>query len=132
MRLFFLLITAVLFSGCSLIPERWDIDTSILSTQEQADVAKTAIQESTKEIILYSNTERLAKVEIGQSKVKVFEILGLPEKLDDDKALANRDEEDGVAQEVLYLKTSTDNFQDVRALLFKADKLVGIGWSAVK
>ncbi len=131
MRLFFPLITTVLFSGCSLIPERWVVDTSVLSNQQQIGVVKTEAQESTKEIILYANTERLGKVEVGQSKVTVLEILGLPGKLDDDRAMADRDEEDGVIQQVLYLRTSTNDFKGLRALIFKADRLVGIGWSAV-
>ena len=73
----------------------------------------------------------LAKVELGQSKVKVLSILGPSANLDTNKFLADQYEKDRESYQLLYFRTSVDGVEDVRAFLFKADKWVGIGRSEV-
>ena len=77
------------------------------------------------------DSARLATVELGQSKVKVLSILWPSAKLDTSKFLADQYEEGGESHQLLYFRTSVDGVEDVRAFLFKADKLVGIGRSEV-
>lgn len=131
MRLILTLLVTLSLSGCSLIPESWNLYRSPLLFEVQMDRVETESQESPKKIVLQLVTERFAKVELGQSKVEVLEILGPSVNLDSSKILSNLHKKNGDSHEMLYFRTRVDGVEDIRALLFKADKLVGIGWSAV-
>ena len=131
MRLTFALLVMFSFSGCSLVTESWSFGGSSLLSETQTEYTETDSQEPPEVIVLSLDSARLAKVELGQSKVKVLSILGPSANLDTNKFLADQYEKDRESHQLLYFRTSVDGVEDVRAFLFKADKLVGIGRSEV-
>ena len=92
---------------------------------------KTKSQDPPEAIDLPLDRKRLAQVELGQSKGKVLSILGPSANLDVSRSLVDQYEKDGESHELLYFRTSVGGIEDIRAFLFKADKLVGIGRSEV-
>lgn len=131
MRLTLALLVMFSFSGCSLVSESWNFAGSSLLSEMQTDQMKTNSQEPPEVIVLSLDSARLATVELGQSKVKVLSILGPSANPDTSQSLADQYEKDGEPYELMYFRTSVDGVEDIRALLFKADKLVGIGRSEV-
>ncbi len=84
-----------------------------------------------KEIVLELDADQLAKVEVGQTKDEVLEILGPSANVDDGETLADHYVKGGEVYDVLYFRAKVNGVEDIRALLFKANQLVGIGWSEV-
>jgi len=83
------------------------------------------------DVVLELNADRLAKVEVGQTKDEVLEILGPAANVDHGTTLADHYIKGGEVYDVLYFRAQVDGVEELRALLFKANQLVGIGWSEV-
>ncbi|MDC3032747.1 outer membrane protein assembly factor BamE [Litorivicinus sp.] len=81
--------------------------------------------------VLELNADQLAKVEVGQTKDEVLEILGPAANVDRGTTLADHYIKGGEVYDVLYFRAQVDGVEELRALLFKEDQLVGIGWSGV-
>jgi hypothetical protein len=122
-----------------MIPESWKFDTEFWTSEEESVAAeeetveaKTAEKEEpAKEIVLELDADQLAKVEVGQTKAEVLEILGPSANVDDGETLADHYVKGGEVYDVLYFRAKVNGVEDIRALLFKANQLVGIGWSEV-
>jgi hypothetical protein len=84
-----------------------------------------------KEIVPELDAEQLAQVEVGQTKQQVLEILGPSLGVDTGETLADHYVKDGEVYDVLYFRTNVSGVRDIRALLFKADQLIGIGWTTL-
>ena len=81
--------------------------------------------------MLELDADRLAKVEVGQTKDEVLEILGPRANVDHGATLADHYIKGGEVYDVLYFRAQVDGVEELRALLFKANQLVGIGLSEV-
>jgi hypothetical protein len=129
-----------------MIPESWKFDTEFWTSKEESVAAEeetVAAEEETveakaaekaepaKEIVLELDADQLAKVEVGQTKDEVLEILGPSANVDDGETLADHYVKGGEVYDVLYFRAKVNGVEDIRALLFKANQLVGIGWSEV-
>ncbi|NCX48138.1 MAG: hypothetical protein EBW81_01290 [Gammaproteobacteria bacterium] len=146
MRLLIILLASFSLTACSMIPESWKFDTEFWTSEEESVAAEeetVAAEEETveakaaekaepaKEIVLELDADQLAKVEVGQTKDEVLEILGPSANVDDGETLADHYVKGGEVYDVLYFRAKVNGVEDIRALLFKANQLVGIGWSEV-
>ena len=139
MRLLIILLASFSLTACSMIPESWKIGTDFWTSEEESVTAeKESVTaepaekvEPAKEIVLELDANQLAKVEVGQTKDQVLEILGPSANVDDGKTLADHYVKGGEVYDVLYFRAKVNGVEDIRALLFKANQLVGIGWSGV-
>ena len=132
MRLLIILLASFSLTACSMIPESWKFDTEFWTSEEETVEAKAAEKaEPAKEIVLELDADQLAKVEVGQTKDEVLEILGPSANVDDGETLADHYVKGGEVYDVLYFRAKVNGVEDIRALLFKANQLVGIGWSEV-
>ena len=115
----------------------WTSDEDAAIAEPTMDAAlseKTAVvpePSTTNDIVLKLNTDQLAKVEVGQTKDEVLEILGPAANVDRGTTLADHYIKGGEVYDVLYFRAQVDGVEELRALLFKANQLVGIGWSEV-
>jgi hypothetical protein len=122
-----------------MIPETWKFDTEFWTSEEESTAAEEETVEAkaaekaepAKEIVLELYADQLAKVEVGQTKDEVLEILGPSANVDDGETLADHYVKGGEVYDVLYFRAKVNGVEDIRALLFKANQLVGIGWSEV-
>ena len=73
-----------------------------------------------------------ASIEVGQTKTEVLEILGPSVQVDDGRSLAEHYIKGGEVYDVLYFRGAYADGEDLRAYLFREDRLVGIGWSSVE
>ena len=139
MRLLIILLASFSLTACSMIPESWKIGTDFWTSEEESVTAeKESVEaepaekvEPAKEIVLELDANQLAKVEVGLTKDEVLEILGPSANVDDGKTLADHYVKGGEVYDVLYFRAKVNGVEDIRALLFKANQLVGIGWSEV-
>lgn len=132
MRLLIILLASFSLTACSMIPESWKFDTEFWTADEESVTAEPAEKaEPAKEIVLELDANQLAKVEVGQTKDEVLEILGPSANVDDGETLADHYVKGGEVYDVLYFRAKVNGVEDIRALLFKANQLVGIGWSEV-
>ena len=146
MRLLIILLASFSLTACSMIPETWKFDTEFWTSEEESVAAEEETveaeeetveaepaekAETAKEIALELDANQLAKVEVGQTKDEVLEILGPSANVDDGETLADHYVKGGEVYDVLYFRAKVNGVEDIRALLFKANQLVGIGWSEV-
>jgi hypothetical protein len=160
MRLLIILLASFSLTACSMIPESWKIGTdfwtseeeSVTAEKESVEAEKESVEaekesveaekesveaepaekvEPAKEIVFELDANQLAKVEVGQTKDEVLEILGPSANVDDGQTLADHYVKGGEVYDVLYFRAKVNGVEDIRALLFKANQLVGIGWSEV-
>jgi hypothetical protein len=139
MRLLIILLASFSLTACSMIPETWKFDTEFWTSEEESVAAEEETVEAkaaekaepAKEIVLELDADQLAKVEVGQTKDEVLEILGPSANVDDGETLADHYVKGGEVYDVLYFRAKVNGVEDIRALLFKANQLVGIGWSEV-
>ena len=144
MRLLIIFLAFFSLTGCSTGPESWTFDMKFWKSDEAPAIAeptmdaalseKTAVvpePSTTNDIVLKLNTDQLAKVEVGQTKDEVLEILGPATNVDRGTTLADHYIKGGEVYDVLYFRARVDGVEELRALLFKANQLVGIGWSEV-
>ena len=139
MRLLIILLASFSLTACSMIPESWKIGTDFWTSEEESVTAeKESVTaepaekvEPAKEIVLELDANQLAKVEVGQTKDQVLEILGPSANVDVGETLADHYVKGGEVYDVLYFRAKVNGVEDIRALLFKANQLVGIGWSGV-
>ena len=139
MRLLIILLASFSLTACSMIPESWKFDTEFWTSEEESVAAEEETVEAkaaekaepAKEIVLEPDADQLAKVEVGQTKDEVLEILGPSANVDDGETLADHYVKGGEVYDVLYFRARVNGVEDIRALLFKANQLVGIGWSEV-
>ena len=139
MRLLIILLAFISLTGCSIIPESWKFDTEFWTSDNDSVAAETiekaeATEEEkpAKEIELEFNANQIAKVQVGQTKDEVLEILGPAVNVDHGVTLADHYVKGGEVYDVLYFRAEVNGVEDIRALLFKANQLIGIGWSEVK
>jgi hypothetical protein len=140
MRLLIILLASFSLTACSMIPESWKIGTDFwTSAEESVEAEKESVEaepaekvEPAKEIVLELDANQLAKVEVGQTKDEVLEILGPSANVDNGETLADHYVKGGEVYDVLYFRAKVNGVEDIRALLFMANQLVGIGWSEVK
>ena len=144
MRLLTIFLAFFSLAACSTVPESWTFDmkfwtsdetpTVVESTMDAAPSEETVVAPEpaiTNDIVLKLNADQLAKVEVGQTKDEVLEILGPAVNVDRGTTLADHYIKGGEVYDVLYFRAGVDGVEELRALLFKANKLVGIGWSEV-
>jgi hypothetical protein len=147
MRLLIILLASFSLTACSMIPESWKIGTDFWTSEEESvepekepvEAEKESVEpepaekvEPAKEIVLELDANQLAKVEVGQTKDEVLEILGPSANVDNGETLADHYVKGGEVYDVLYFRAKVNGVEDIRALLFMANQLVGIGWSEVK
>ena len=144
MRLLIILLASFSLTACSMIPESWTFDMKFWTSDEDSAIAEptmdgppseeTAVVSepvTANDVVLELNADRLAKVEVGQTKDEVLEILGPAANIDHGTTLADHYIKGGEVYDVLYFRAQVDGVEELRALLFKANQLVGIGWSEV-
>ena len=152
MRLLIILLASFSISACSTIPGSWKLPTDLgswkfdvdfwnsekesLPTESAKDAGLTASKsvknlESVKQIAIELDAKQVAKVQVGQTKDEVLEILGPAANVDHGVTLADHYVKGGEVYDVLYFRTKVNGVDDIRALLFKANQLIGIGWSEV-
>jgi hypothetical protein len=138
MRLLIILLAFISLTGCSIIPESWKFDMEFWTSDNDSVAAETiekaeATEEEkpAKEIELEFNANQVAKVQVGQTKDEVLEILGPAVNVDHGVTLADHYVKGGEVYDVLYFRAEVNGVEDIRALLFKANQLIGIGWSEV-
>ena len=144
MRLLIILLASFSLTACSMIPESMIFDMKFWTSDEDSAIAEPTMGASPSEetaafsepatandVVLELNADRLAKVEVGQTKDEVLEILGPAANVDHGTTLADHYIKGGEVYDVLYFRVQVDGVEELRALLFKANQLVGIGWSEV-
>ena len=132
MRLMTICLAMLALSACSMPPESWKFETEFwTSDNETVDVEPAEDSEVEKEIVLKLDENQLAKIQVGQTKVEVLEILGPSANVDHGETLADHYVKGGEVYDVLYFRATVGGVEDIRALLFKANQLVGIGWSEI-
>ena len=144
MRLLIILMASFSLTACSMIPESWTFDMKFWASEEDSTIAEPTMDASPSEetavvsepatandVVLELDADRLAKVEVGQTKGEVLEILGPAANVDNGITLADHYIKGGEVYDVLYFRVQVDGVEELRALLFKANQLVGIGWSEV-
>ena len=132
MRLMTICLAMLALSACSMLPESWKLETEFwTSDNETVDVEPAEDSEVEKEIILKLDENQLAKIQVGQTKAEVLEILGPSANVDHGETLADHYVKGGEVYDVLYFRATVGGVEDIRAFLFKANQLVGIGWSEV-
>jgi len=120
MRVFTLICAFLSLTACSMLPESWNLDQKYLVNDEK--VAAPPV---------ISKVD-LSAVEVGQTKAQVLSTLGPAAQVDDGTSLAEHYVKGGEIYDVLYFRGTHNGGEDIRALLFKADVLVGIGWSSIE
>ena len=132
MRLMTICLAMLALSACSMLPESWEFENEFwTSDNETVDVEPAEDSEVEKEIVLKLDEDQLAKIQVGQTKAEVLEILGPSANVDHGETLADHYVKGGEVYDVLYFRATVGGVEDIRALLFKANQLVGIGWSEV-
>lgn len=144
MRLLTILLAFFSLAACSTVPESWTFDMKFWTSDEPPAIAEPTMDAApsketvvapkpaiTNDIVLKLNAGQLAKVEVGQTKDEVLEILGPAANVDRGTTLADHYIKGGEVYDVLYFRAQVDGVEELRALLFKANQLVGIGWSEV-
>ena len=132
MRLITICLVTLTLSACSLLPESWKFETEFrIFDNETVEVEPTKEPEVEKEIVLKLDENQLAKIQVGQTKAEVLEILGPSADVDHGETLADHYVKGGEVYDVLYFRAKVGDVDDIRALLFKGDQLIGIGWSEV-
>ena len=132
MRLMTICLAMLALSACSMLPESWKFETEFwTSDNETVDVEPAEDSKVEKEIVLKLDENQLAKIQVGQTKAEVLEILGPSADVDRGETLADHYVKGGEVYDVLYFRVTVGGVEDIRALLFKANQLVGIGWSEV-
>ena len=130
-------------AGCSTVPESWTFDMKFWKSDEAPALAEPTMdaapseetiapeRATTNDTVIELNADQLARVEVGQTKDEVLEILGPATNVDRGTTLADHYIKGGEVYDVLYFRAQVDGVEELRALLFKANQLVGIGWSEV-
>lgn len=119
-------------SACSMLPESWEFENEFwTSDNETVDVEPAEDSEAEKEVDLKLDENQLAKIQVGQTKAEVLEILGPSANVDHGETLADHYVKGGEVYDVLYFRATVGGVEDIRSLLFKGNQLVGIGWSEV-
>ena len=132
MRLMTICLAMLALSACSMLPESWEFENEFwTSDNETVDVEPAEDSEVEKEIVLKLDENQLAKIQVGQTKAEVLEILGPSANVDHGETLADHYVKGGEVYDVLYFRATVGGVEDIRALLFKANQLVGIGWSEI-
>lgn len=144
MRLLIILLASFSLTACSTIPESWTFDMKFWTSDEAPAMAEPTTDAgssketvvapepaTTNDTVLELNADQLAKVEVGQTKDEVLEILGPAANVDHGTTLADNYVKGGEVYDVLYFRAQVDGVEELHALLFKANQLVGIGWSEV-
>ena len=148
MRLLTILLAFFSLAACSTVPDSWTFDMKFWTSDEPPAIVETTMDAAssaapssetvvapepaiTNDIGVKLNAEQLAKVEVGQTKDEVLEILGPAANVDRGTTLADHYIKGGEVYDVLYFRAQVDGVEELRALLFKANQLVGIGWSEV-
>ena len=132
MRLMTICLAMLALSACSMLPESWKFETEFwTSDNETVDVEPAEDSEVEKEIVLKLDENQLAKIQVGQTKAEVLEILGPSANVDHGETLADHYVKGGEVYDVLYFRATVGGVEDIRSLLFKGNQLVGIGWSEV-
>ena len=132
MRLMTICLAMLALSACSMLPESWEFENEFwTSDNETVDVEPAEDSEAEKEVDLKLDENQLAKIQVGQTKAEVLEILGPSANVDHGETLADHYVKGGEVYDVLYFRVTVGGVEDIRALLFKANQLVGIGWSEV-
>ena len=132
MRLMTICLAMLALSACSMLPESWKFESEFwTSDNETVDVEPAEDSEVEKEIVLKLDEDQLAKIQVGQTKAEVLEILGPSANVDHGETLADHYVKGGEVYDVLYFRATVGGVEDIQALLFKANQLVGIGWSEI-
>lgn len=122
MRCILIFGASLILASCSMLPESWNV--------EQWGDAVEPVSESKSPMINASNID-FSKVDVGQPMDEVLKILGPAVQVDDGKSLAEHYVKGGEVYDVLYFQGRHNGTEDLRALLFREDILVGIGWTSV-
>lgn len=120
MRLIALTCAFLSLTACSLLPESWNLDEKYRIGADESAVPT-----------VISDVD-ISQVDVGQTKAEVLEILGPSVQVDDGQSLAEHYVKGGEVYDVLYFRGTHNGSEDIRAFLFKADVLVGIGWSSIE
>ena len=132
MRLMTICLAMLALSACSMLPESWEFENEFwTSDNETVDVEPAEDSVVEKEIVLKLDEDQLAKIQVGQTKAEVLEILGPSADVDRGETLADHYVKGGEVYDVLYFRVTVGGVEDIRALLFKSNQLVGIGWSEI-
>jgi len=132
MRLITICLAMLTLSACSMLPESWKLETEFWTfDNETVNIEPTQEPEIEKEFVLKLDENQLAKVQVGQTKAEVLEILGPSVNVDHGVTLADHYVKGGEVYDVLYFRANVGDVEDIRALLFKSNQLVGIGWSEI-
>ena len=132
MRLMTICLAMLALSACSMLPESWEFENEFwTSDNETVDVEPAEDSVVEKEIVLKLDEDQLAKIQVGQTKAEVLEILGPSVNVDHGETLADHYVKGGEVYDVLYFRVTVGGVEDIRALLFKSNQLVGIGWSEI-
>ncbi len=132
MRLMTICLAMLALSACSMLPESWEFENEFwTSDNETVDVEPAEDSEAEKEVDLKLDENQLAKIQVGQTKAEVLEILGPSANVDHGETLADHYVKGGEVYDVLYFRATVGGVEDIRSLLFKGNQLVGIGWSEV-
>ena len=130
MRLMTICLAMLALSACSMLPESWKFESEFwTSDNETVDVEPAEDSVVEKEIVLKLDEDQLAKIQVGQTKAEVLEILGPSANVDHGETLADHYVKGGEVYDVLYFRATVGGVEDIRSLLFKGNQLVGIGWS---
>ena len=132
MRLMTICLAMLALSACSMLPESWEFENEFwTSDNETVDVEPAEDSEAEKEVDLKLDENQLAKIQVGQTKAEVLEILGPSANVDHGETLADHYVKGGEVYDVLYFRATVGGVEDIRSLLFKGNQLVGIGWSEI-
>ena len=132
MRLMTICLAMLALSACSMLPESWEFENEFwTSDNETVDVEPAEDSEAEKEVDLKLDENQLAKIQVGQTKAEVLEILGPSANVDHGETLADHYVKGGEVYDVLYFRATAGGVEDIRSLLFKGNQLVGIGWSEI-
>ena len=132
MRLMTICLAMLALSACSMLPESWEFENEFwTSDNETVDVEPAEDSVVEKEVVLKLDEDQLAKIQVGQTKAEVLEILGPSANVDHGETLADHYVKGGEVYDVLYFRATVGGVEDIRSLLFKGNQLVGIGWSEV-
>ena len=132
MRLMTICLAMLALSACSMLPESWEFENEFwTSDNETVDVEPAEDSVVEKEIVLKLDEDQLAKIQVGQTKAEVLEILGPSVNVDHGETLADHYVKGGEVYDVLYFRATVGGVEDIRSLLFKGNQLVGIGWSEI-
>jgi len=152
MRLLTTFLVSLILSACSMLPETsklnsmfpeslkfdfqfWGSDKertvveSVIDMRSAGEAGTKVEAETNKEIVPEFDADQLARVEVGQTKKQILDLLGPSADVDTGETLADHYVKDGEVYDVLYFRTTVNGVEDIRALLFEDDQLIGIGWT---